>query len=134
MKKVKNFQKTIYKNFQMHYNNNCKSLVFVGEKVLKDNNKCKMYFLDVNNQTELNNYRKVFQEYLVFYIRNRDHLSYIKSIIEANTDELLSQSLLFEGKKIRGNKGLYPQVEIAQSGIYGELFNDFYLNIVIKCI
>ena len=113
-----------------YYSNNCKSLVFVGEKVLGDNNKCKMYFLDVNSQTELNNYRKVFQEYLIFYVRNRDHLSSIKSIIEANTDELLSQTLLLEGKKIHENKGLYPQIEIQQSGIYGELFNDFYLNIV----
>lgn len=113
-----------------YYNNNCKGLVFVGEKVLKDNNKCKMYFLSVDNKIELNNYRKVFQEYLVFYVRNRDHLSSMKSIIEASTDELLSQKLLFEGKKIHENKGLYPQIEISQSGIYGELFNDFYLNIV----
>lgn len=113
-----------------YYNKNCKNLVFVGEKVLEDNNKCKMYFLNVDNQTELQNYRKLFQEYLVFYIRNRDHLSSIKSIKKADADELLSQNLLFEGKKIHENKGLYPQIEIPQSGIYGELFNDFYLNIV----
>ena len=113
-----------------YYNNNCKNLIFVGEKKLNNYNNCKMYFLDVENKIELSNYRKVFQEYLLFYIRNRDQLKSIKKINEADTDELLSINLLYEGKKIHNNKGLYPQIEIEKSGIYGELFNDFYLNIV----
>lgn len=113
-----------------YYNRNCKNLIFVGERKLSNYNNCKMYFLDVENKIELNNYKKVFQEYLLFYIRNRDHLKSIKKINDATTDELLSINLLYEGKKIRSNKGLYPQIDIEKSGIYGELFNDFYLNIV----
>ncbi len=112
-----------------YYNKNCKNLIFVGERKLSSLNNCKMYFLDVETKTELNNYKKVFQEYLLFYIRNRDHLQSIKKINEADTDELLSINLLYEGKKIHDNKGLYPQIDIEKSGIYGELFNDFYLNI-----
>ena len=119
----------LLKKLRDYYKTNCKQLVFVNEKRLSTNNKCRMYFLDVLEEQEAKNYKKLFQEYLVSYIRNRDSLSVCRSIACANNDEELSVALLSEGKKVR-NSGAYPDTEINSAGIYGELFDDFYLNIV----
>ena len=113
-----------------YYKNNCKQLVFVNEKKLSVNNSCKMYFLDVLNEQELKNYKKLFQEYYVSYIRNRDILSVCKPLIEATTDSELSSALISEGKKIKERSIIYPDIDTRSEGIYGELFDDFYLNIV----
>ena len=113
-----------------YYKENCEKLVFVGEKKLSTNNNCKMYYLDISKSEEQKNYKKLFQEYLLFYIRNRDQLSSIKVLNDALSSEQLSSALLYHGKKIHENKGLYPNSDIERSGLYGELFDDFYLNIV----
>lgn len=120
----------LLKKLRNYYKNNCKQLVFVNEKRLSTNNSCKMYFLDVLSEQELKNYKKVFQEYLLLYVRNRDSLGYCDSIINANNDTEMSNALFIESKKIRDDTGLYPQTDIKSQGVYGELFDDFYLNIV----
>jgi len=120
----------VVKKLRDYYEKYCKKLVFVGEKQLNANNNCKMYFLNVSEETELNNYKKLFQEYLFFYIRNRDRLCVHDTLINATSSEEISTSLKLEGNKIRNIKGLYPEINVNKSGIYGELFNDFYLNIV----
>lgn len=113
-----------------YYKENCEKLVFVGEKRLSSNNNCKMYYLDISKFEEQKNYKKLFQEYLLFYIRNRDQLSSIKKLKEVSTVEEISEQLIYQGKLIHEDKGLYPTSDIKRSGIYGELFDDFYLNIV----
>lgn len=113
-----------------YYKEICEKLVFVGEKRLSSNNNCKMYYLDISKKQEQQNFKKLFQEYLLFYIRNRDQLSSIKKLNDASTIEEISTQLIHQGKIIHEDKGLYPTSDIKRSGIYGELFDDFYLNIV----
>ena len=120
----------ILKKLKKYYDENCKKLVFIGEQNLEKNHNCKMYFLDVSVKQELLNYQKLFQEYLLFYIRNRDLLSYYNNIICAETDNQISEALMKEGKIIHDNTGLYPQADVKKMGLYGELFDDFYINIV----
>ena len=121
----------LLKKLREYYDTNCKKLVFLNEKKLSTNSNCKMYYLDILEQQELLNYKKLFQEYLVFYIRNRDQLLLLNSINDANLSDL-SNVLQTEGKRVRNDKGIYPQTDEKRSGIYGELFDDFYLNIVKK--
>ncbi len=113
-----------------YYEDNCKKLVFLNEKRLSSNNNCKMYYLDILEKEELLNYKKLFQEYLVFYIRNRDFFSICNNIKNAITTEEISNALKEEGKRSHDDKGIYPQTDEKKLGIYGELFDDFYLNIV----
>lgn len=120
----------VLKKLRKYYDENCRKLVFLNEKKLSLNNKCKMYYLDVFESVELQNYKKLFQEYLVFYIRNRDFFSICNNIKEARDSDELSKVLNEEGKTVHDNKGIYPQTDEKKSGIYGELFDDFYLNIV----
>lgn len=72
---------------------------------------------------ELNNFKKVFQEYLIYYIKNYDT---IESLIIPNTYSEISRLLIDKGKKIRKNP-IIPQRNSRMNGLYGELFNDFYL-------
>lgn len=113
-----------------YYLKNCKPLVFVGEKRLSSDKRCRMYFLDTTEENEKNNYRKLFQEYLFYYICNNDIISCSKKLINAVSDDEILEELLFQGKSVHDNHGIYPQSDLRRTGIYGELFNDFYLNIV----
>ena len=124
----------ILKRLIEYYDNNCKKLVFIGEQKLLSNNNCKMYFCDVQEDIELCNYKKVFQEYLFLYVRNRDYLYLFNKRIKNKTDSELSSILLQLGYPIASDQGIYPRSNgnINNNGIYGELFDDFYLNIVKK--
>lgn len=113
-----------------YYLNNCKPLVFVGEKKLTSDNRCRMYFLDTTEESERQNYKKLFQEYLFCYIYNNDIISCTKNLLNAISEQEISDELILQGKLVHENHGVYPQSDFRRSGIYGELFNDFYLNIV----
>lgn len=120
----------LFVKLKKYYNENCKSLIFVGEKILKNNNKCKMYFCDTTMDNELNNYKKVFQEYLALYVRNYDRLHYYKDLIRSSSNSEISTALLKYGKDIWTKSALIKTSSPKTLGIYGEAINDFYLNIV----
>lgn len=46
-----NYEK--FEKLRKYYNENCKPLIFSGERKLSTNNCCKMYFLDVTEEQEL---------------------------------------------------------------------------------
>jgi hypothetical protein len=106
-----------------YYKNECKDLIFIGEKNLENNNKAKMFLLDVDNDCEINNYKKVFQEYFPFYIKNFDQIRMFKLDID------ISLSLLKYGKKTWIEEEFSLQ-RVQDLGVFGELFNEFYFNIV----
>lgn len=124
------FNYEIFQKIKKYYNENCKPLIFVGEKLLSKNNKCKMYFCDVDLNQEKENYKKVFQEYLALYIRNYDLLKYYDRIIESKNEEELSKALIYYGKEIWKTTALLNTTTPESLGIYGEAINDFYLNVV----
>jgi len=124
------FSYEVFKKIKKYYNDNCKSLIFVGEKLLSQNNKCKMYFCDVDLNQEKENYRKVFQEYLALYVRNYDLLKYYDKIKESETEEEISKALIYYGNDLWNNTVLLTTTTPETLGIYGEALNDFYLNIV----
>lgn len=108
-----------------YFKENCSDLVFSNETVLEGNNNAKMYHVNVDAITEKNNYKKIFQEYLVLFIRSYEKLRYMD--LDGN---LSSETLLEYGKNTWNNKGLIITSKLMSSGIFGELFNDFYINIV----
>lgn len=110
----------ILKNY---YNHVCSPLIFVNEKILDNNTSAKIYLYDFTTEQELKNFKKVFQEYLIFYIKNYDTIDNLK--IPQDNDSI-SNFLVGKSKKIRKNI-ILPQRAIKINGLYGELFNDFYL-------
>ena len=120
----------VFKKLKEYYKKNCKPLIFIGEKRLSKNDKCKMYFCDVETDVEKENYRKVFQEYLALYVRNYDLLKNYKKIFSSTTDKEMSDSLVFYGRDIWNKTGLVTTTTPETLGIYGEALNDFYCNIV----
>lgn len=108
-----------------YFFDNCKKLVFSNEMTLENNVRAKMYYVNVDAITEKNNYKKIFQEYLMLYARSYEKLRYFK---QKNED--LSVDLINYGKDTWNNDGLIIKGDINSAGIFGELFNDFYLNIV----
>ena len=119
----------IFKILKEYYHENCAPLIFVGEKKLSANTVCKMYFADVLEEKELDNYKKVFQEYLALYVKSYDKLKYY-SINDELTEEQVSNALVSYSKSIWKNSSLIITDKPLTLGIYGELFNDFYINIV----
>lgn len=116
-----------YKNFLLlkeYYDENCKCLVFVGEQKLNSNNKAKMYVLNANEIIEKNNFKKLFQEYLPLYIRNYDKLC------NYEFGENISLNLLNYSNDIWQSSSILSTSNVESLGIMGELFNDFYINIV----
>lgn len=120
----------IFMKIKEYYNNNCRPLIFIGEKKLTKNNKCKMYFCDVSLDQELKNYKKVFQEYLALYVRSYDKLKYYDDLKNDLTDDDISKTLTKYGNNIWNNTKLIITSTPKTLGIYGEALNDFYLNIV----
>ena len=123
-----NYEK--FEKLRKYYNENCKPLIFSGERKLSTNNCCKMYFLDVTEEQELKNYKKVFQEYLALYVRSYDKLKYYKEIDENSTDDEILQYLVKYSSDIWNNTTLITTSTPETLGIYGEALNDFYINIV----
>ncbi len=112
-----------------YYKRVCAPLIFVGERYLNDENTAKVYVYDFNNEEELMNFKKVFQEYLPFYVRNFDRIARYK--LEGG-DAGISRELLIKALGIKKDKILLTNRASNQNGIYGELYNDFYLRNIAK--
>lgn len=110
---------------KQYFSENCKNLVFSNEMTLDNDVRAKMYYVKVDEIIEKNNYKKIFQEYLILYARSYEKLRYFKQ-----RSEDLSVDLIEYGKKTWNSGGLIVNTNIESAGIFGELFNDFYLNIV----
>lgn len=126
----KNYE--IFMRLRSYYEKHCAPLVFFGEQKLENNEFCKMYFLDTTSEKELNNYKKVFQEYLFLYVRNYDTLVQFDNLESECDEENISNALYVNGKKIWEQGSLIITSNPITLGIYGELFDEFYLNIVKK--
>lgn len=111
-----------------YYKRVCVPLIFVGEHILSNCQNAKVYLYDFKSQEELDNFKKVFQEYIPFYVKNFDRISRYEL---EKTDEELADYLREKAKGIKTRKEI-PDRDIAHSGVYGELFNDFYLRNVLS--
>ena len=126
----KNYE--IFMRLRNYYEKKCAPLVFYGEQKLENGYTCRMYFFDTTIEKELNNYKKIFQEYLFLYIRNHDKLFCFDNIKNEYDEDKISNALYLNGKKIWDDESLIITTNPVTLGIYGELFDEFYLNIVKK--
>lgn len=122
----------VFMRLRKYYERHCAPLIFYGEQRLENNDFCKMYFLDTTTEKELKNYKKVFQEYLFLYVRNYDTLFNFDNLREERDEDRISDALYINGKKIWDDESLIITSNPITLGIYGELFDEFYLNVVKK--
>ena len=122
----------VFIRLRKYYEQHCAPLIFYGEQKLENNDFCKMYFLDTTTEKELKNYKKVFQEYLFLYVRNYDTLFSFDNLKEERDEGRISDALYLNGKKIWDDESLIITSNPITLGIYGELFDEFYLNVVKK--
>lgn len=106
-----------------YYKEVCTPLIFVNENNLEEFDNVKIYLYDFNKQKELENFKKVFQEYMAMYVRNED----IINLYELSSG--ISEQLQKEFRNIY--KIITPDRETKSSGIFGELFNDYYLKNIL---
>ena len=111
-----------------YYKRVCSPLVFVNETSLENNKNVKVYLYDFKTEEELSNFKKVFQEYLPFYVRNYDSISKYKI---SDDDEEISKMLVEKAKYIKFKSGSIPNRGVDKDGIYGEIYNDFYIRNII---
>lgn len=111
-----------------YYKRVCSPLIFINETNLENNKNAKVYLYDFKDEEELYNFKKVFQEYLPFYVRNFDRISRYKI---TDNDEETRKILLEKAKEIKFESGSIPNRGIENDGIYGEVYNDFYIRNVI---
>ena len=107
-----------------YYKDVCTPLIFVNEThsdILKN---FKVYLYDFKKQEELENFKKVFQEYMAMYVLNEDIINFY------DLSQSISLQLIKEFKRIY--KKITPNRKTASSGIFGELFNDYYLKNVLN--
>lgn len=109
---------------KQYYKEICTPLVFANETYLKDNTFAKVYLYDFSSEQELENFKKVFQEYMAMYVRNEDLIKYY------DLSKDISGQLQREFRKIYRN--ITPDRAARNSGIFGELFNDYYLKNVLN--
>ena len=57
-----------------YYKKECSSLIFINETLLPNNKSAKIFLYNFTTDEELNNFKKVFQEYLPFYVLNLDYI------------------------------------------------------------
>ena len=119
--------KNIYR-LKDYYKRVCSPLIFVNETTLENNKNAKVYLYDFKSEEELNNFKKVFQEYLPFYVRDFDRIGRYKI---GNNDEETSKMLVEKAKYIKFKSGSIPNRGVKIDGIYGEIYNDFYLRNII---
>lgn len=105
-----------------YYKQVCTPLVFVGVNKLLNS---KVYLYDFRDDIELKNFKKVFQEYMAMYVLNEDIINYY----EFNDVEKISEQLCEIFKE--NYKVLTPKRKATSSGIFGELFNDYYLKNIL---
>ena len=122
----------VFGRLRKYYEQHCAPLIFYGEQKLENSDYCKMYFLDTTSEKELKNYKKVFQEYLFLYVRNYDTLFSFDNLKDEDDESRISTALYLNGKKIWSDQSLIATSNPITLGIYGELFDEFYLNIVKK--
>ena len=109
-----------------YYKEVCTPLIFVNETSLTKLMNVKVYLYDFNKQQELENFKKVFQEYMTMYVRNDDIINLY------DLSKNISEQLQKEFKKIY--KTITPDRKTGVNGIFGELFNDYYLKNVYVLI
>ncbi|MBQ2835789.1 MAG: hypothetical protein IJE68_03015 [Clostridia bacterium] len=108
-----------------YYKKVCTPLVFVNETRLENDKIAKVYLYNFSNEEELENFKKVFQEYLPFYVLNFD-------LIELyDLDNNISMQLKSDAKHIYEND-ITPNRKTEINGIFGELFNDYYIKNVMN--
>ena len=109
---------------KQYYKEICTPLIFINETYLNNNSSAKVYLYDFSNDKELENFNKVFQEYMAMYVRNEDIINFY------DLSQDISSQLLKEFKKIY--KKVTPDRKTGVNGIFGELFNDYYLKNVLN--
>ena len=57
---------------KQYYKEICTPLIFINETYLNNNSSAKVYLYDFSKDKELENFKKVFQEYMAMYVRNED--------------------------------------------------------------
>lgn len=108
-----------------YYKQYCSPLIFVNETTLPDNKSAKVFLYNFNTSEELENFKKVFQEYLPFYVLNFD-------LIENYTvDNTISKQLVKDAKYIY-ETDITPTRKTGINGIFGELYNDYYIKNVLN--
>lgn len=112
-----------------YYKRVCAPLIFINEYILEDCCRAKVYLYDFQKEEELNNFKKVFQEYIPFYVKNFDRISRYKL---TESEEEISKLLLSKAKHIKKTENILPDREIRMNGIYGEVYNDFYVRNILQ--
>ena len=114
---------------QDYYKRVCAPLIFINEFVIENCCKAKVYLYDFKKEEELNNFKKVFQEYIPFYVKNFDRISRYKL---TESDEDISKLLIDKARHIKKNEKILPNRPIRMNGIYGEVYNDFYVRNILQ--
>ena len=105
-----------------HYIKNYSSKIFMTKLSVEGKNAYLMYIYQY--EKELENFSETFLAYLPFYIRASDYFS----SFDDNLD--LDEELKKRSKAIKEKSAVVPSRTPERSGIYGELFLDFYLRII----
>lgn len=107
-----------------YYKKSCSPLIFVNETLLPDNKSAKVFLYDFSTDEELYNFKKVFQEYLPFYVLNLDFIE------DYTVDDTISKQLITDAKYIY-ETDITPTRKTGINGIFGELYNDYYIKNVL---
>lgn len=107
-----------------YYKKECSPLIFINKTLLPNNKSAKIFLYNFTTDEELNNFKKVFQEYLPFYVLNLD---YIESY---TVDDTISSQLVNDAKYIY-ETDITPTRKTGINGIFGELYNDYYIKNVL---
>ena len=105
-----------------HYINNYSSKIFMTKLSIEDKSAYLMYIYEY--EKELENFSETFLAYFPFYVRASDYFI----ALDENFD--LDEQLRTRSKAIRKKSTVVPTRKPEISGIYGELFLDFYLRII----
>ena len=114
---------------QDYYKRICAPLIFINEFILENCCRAKVYLYDFKKEEELNNFKKVFQEYIPFYVKNFDRISRYKL---TESDEDISKLLISKARHIKKTENILPDRQIRMNRIYGEVYNDFYVRNVLQ--
>ena len=105
-----------------HYKSNYSSKIFMTKLSAEGINAYLMYIYEYEN--ELENFADNYLAYFPFYVRASDYFSALDDKLD------LDEQLKKRSKAIREKSTVVPERTPETSGIYGELFLDFYLRII----